>query len=116
MPLVAGGLAHRAVQTLDAADGAADLADLGREREEEDHLLRCAAPTGDDGRVLLVHLGQEDLPTRRLAIPLEAAVGFSGQGQLLGHQLRSVQQGLASTIRQNKGALNRRSCAFLSAN
>jgi len=55
----------------------------------------------------LVHLGQEDVPARRFAVPLEAAVGLRGQGQLLWHRLRSLKEGLASTIRQNQGFLRR---------
>ena len=51
--LVADGLAHLAVQTLDGVGGVEDLADLGREREEGDDLLPLAPPAGDDGRVLL---------------------------------------------------------------
>lgn len=54
----------------------------------------------------LVHLGQEDVPARRLAMLLEAAVGLRGQGQLLGHRLRSLKRRAGVTVRQNQNFPN----------
>lgn len=50
----------------------------------------------------LVHLGQEHVASRGLAMGFKSTVGLCRQGQLIGHRLHSLGQVHASTAKQNQ--------------